>query len=48
MRIEPGDKAAGNSQGGEDFGGLSLVEEEVEEEEENEQGGMISLKPPEA
>ena len=42
LRIELGEKAEGKSQGSDDFGGLSLVEEVIEEEEEEENGSPRS------
>ncbi|MFT5505258.1 MAG: twitching motility protein PilU [Gammaproteobacteria bacterium] len=45
LRIELGEKAEGKSSGGDDFGGLSLVEEKVEEEEFPD--GPTSFKIPE-
>ena len=47
LRIELGEKAGGKSQGKDDFGGLSLVEEEIEEEDEDDQDGLVSFRKPE-
>lgn len=46
LRIELGEKAEGKSQGSDNFGGLSLVEEEIEEEEEDGLAGSASFRQP--